>query len=59
MAADDLNLVIDALDAWLQMSPTVVARRFLEFDVDLLVAAERNCFPNNENSVRATLLRCA
>ncbi|ORX33801.1 hypothetical protein BD324DRAFT_200174 [Kockovaella imperatae] len=49
MKEDDLILTMDALDAWLQLSPDVVARRFLEMgDVSVVVAAEKNCWPNDK-----------
>ena len=42
----DLVFTMDAMDVWLQLPPDVVARRFLEYKVEILVAAEKNCFPN-------------
>ncbi|ORX40134.1 hypothetical protein BD324DRAFT_648738 [Kockovaella imperatae] len=44
---DDLIFVIDALDVWLQLPPADVARRFAQFDQDLVyVGAEKHCAPN-------------
>ncbi|ORX40008.1 hypothetical protein BD324DRAFT_615920 [Kockovaella imperatae] len=47
---DDLIFMMDSWDVWLQLSPRVMARRFLEYDEDILVAAEKNCFPNSPES---------
>ena len=51
MQESDLIFMMDSLDVWLQLSPRVLARRFLEYDEDILVAAEKNCFPNSPESV--------
>lgn len=47
MKEDDLIFMIDSWDVWLQLSPTTMARRFLEYDNGQLVAgAEKACWPN-------------
>ncbi|ORX41216.1 hypothetical protein BD324DRAFT_613666 [Kockovaella imperatae] len=47
---DDLILMMDAFDVFIQLSPEVAARRFTEYgDVDVMAAAEKNCYPNDPN----------
>ena len=48
---DDLILLVDALDVWIQLPPENLARRFVEYGHDVIVGAERHCIPNNWNSV--------
>ena len=54
-AEDDLILLVDALDVWLQVPPNVMARRFLEQDKSILVSAEKNCWPNPRDGVSISL----
>ncbi|ORX41233.1 hypothetical protein BD324DRAFT_51547 [Kockovaella imperatae] len=49
IAEDDLVLLIDALDVWLQLSPAVTASRFLGFDSEIVVGADKVCYPNPKN----------
>ena len=46
-------MVIDALDVWPQLSPETVWRRFNASGQDVMVAAEKNCFPQSDESVSA------
>ncbi|ORX40244.1 hypothetical protein BD324DRAFT_679274 [Kockovaella imperatae] len=50
MAEDDLIVMIDASDVWLQLSPTVMARRFLEYDSDVIASTQKSCWPNDKSS---------
>ena len=52
IARDDLIMVIDALDVWVQLPAQTIARRFLEIGAELVVSAEKHCFPNDDESVR-------
>ena len=51
MAEDDLILLIDALDVWLQLSPTVMGRRFLDYGSDIVIGADKMCWPNPADTV--------
>ena len=50
MDPKDLILLIDAVDVWLQLSPTVMASRFLEFNSDIVIGADKMCWPNPADS---------
>ena len=50
IADDDLIFLMDGLDVWLQLPPEVMARRFMEYDADIIAAAEKNCAPNWKQS---------
>ena len=50
-ADDDVIMVIDALDVWLQLSPDVVWRGFQASGENVMVAAEKNCWPESADSV--------
>lgn len=52
-APDDLVLLTDAMDVWFQLSPQFLIRRFEELDADIVVGADRKCWPNNGDSVGA------
>ena len=51
-ADNDLVIMIDALDVWLQISPQTLTKRFDELGTSgVVVSAENNCWPNAAESV--------
>jgi hypothetical protein len=51
-ADTDMVLMVDAFDAWFQLSPRVLLERFDELNTTgVVVGAERICFPNQQESV--------
>ena len=50
-AEDDLLLTADAYDVWLQLPPEAMAQRFMEMGHEVVLSAEKNCFPNEWDSV--------
>jgi len=52
---NDLVFMIDALDTWLQLSPTILIERFEELGTSgVVVGADKWCFPNSWESIACT-----
>ena len=48
----NLVLMVDALDVWFQLSPTVVIKHFNQLNTDKVVlGADKSCWPNDWHSV--------
>lgn len=49
---DDVVLMADSYDLWLQQSPRALLRRFREFeDAKIVIGADQWCWPNDPRSV--------
>ena len=48
---DDLIFLMDGMDVWLQQSAETLVRRYEELQLDVVVGADRKCWPNGWNSV--------
>lgn len=48
--ADKLILLVDAFDVWFQLPEVVARQRFAGFSTDLLVGADKKCWPNQPTS---------
>jgi hypothetical protein len=48
---DDYVLLADAFDVWFQLPPSFLIKRFQELDADIVIGADRVCWPNAEDSV--------
>ena len=45
ISGDDLVFLMDGMDAWLQLSPDIMARRYEEYDGKIMVGADKNFWP--------------
>jgi hypothetical protein len=51
-AESDLVFMMDALDVWLQLSPTTLVGRFEELHtIGVVIGADKGCWPNEWDSV--------
>jgi hypothetical protein len=62
----DYILLADAMDIWFQLSPSFLVNRFNEMDAEVVIGADKMCWPNDLASVSAPMqsagqrgLRCA
>lgn len=50
-AENDLVFMMDALDIWLQLSPSTLIERFEELNSSVVTGADKICWPNESESV--------